>query len=340
MPFVLINLYIRVLINTCFMSSSNIHNIPSAKDIVDSHTLIRPFIHETPVMTCHNLDAMAGCQLYFKCENFQKVGAFKMRGAANAALRLNKADLEKGLATHSSGNHAQAVARAARELGVPAYIVMPKNAPAVKVAGTRGYGAEIIFCENTPEARAEMLEEVVDQKKATFIHPFDNYNVIAGQATVSKELIDYLDFPLDILMAPVGGGGLLSGTGLSVKYFSPETEVIAGEPLKVDDAKRTFVSGQLQGNSSTDTIADGLRTPLSAKTFEIIQANVSDILTVKEEAIVHAMKQVWERMKIIIEPSSAVPLAAVFSYPERFKNKKVGIIFTGGNVDVGNLPFN
>lgn len=321
------------------MQYAPIENIPTKKDIVESHQLIQSLIHQTPVMSCESLNKMTGCQLHFKCENFQKIGAFKMRGAANAAMRLSKQDLKKGLATHSSGNHAQAVARAARELGVPAYIVMPENAPAVKVAATKGYGAEVIFCESSPEGRATMLEKVVKEKKATFIHPFDDYNVIAGQATVAKEMIEYLNNPLDILMAPVGGGGLLSGTALSAKCFSEGIQVIAAEPAKVDDAKRAFISGKLEVNASTDTIADGLRTPLSRKTLTIIREHVSDILLVDEEAIAHAMKQIWQRMKIIIEPSSAVPLAAVFSYPEIFKDKTVGIILTGGNVDVENLPF-
>lgn len=321
------------------MQYTPIQNIPTRKDIVESHQLIQHLIHQTPVMSSESLNTMTGCQLYFKCENFQKIGAFKMRGAANAAMRLSQQDLKKGLATHSSGNHAQAVARAARELGVPAYIVMPENAPAVKVAATKDYGAEIVFCESTPEGREAMLKKVVAENKATFIHPFDNYSVIAGQATAAKELIEQLDSPLDILMAPVGGGGLLSGTALAAKYFSSGTTVIAAEPAKVDDAKRAFISGELEKNATTDTIADGLRTPICEKTLAIIRANVSDILLVEEIAIAHAMKQVWERMKIIIEPSSAVPLAAVFSYPEIFKNKKIGVILTGGNVDVEHLPF-
>lgn len=321
------------------MHYSAINNTPTKKDIVESHQLIQSLIHHTPVMSSQSLNEMTGCEIYFKCENFQKIGAFKMRGAANAAMRLSQQDLQKGLATHSSGNHAQAVARAAKQLGVPAYIVMPKNAPSVKVAATKGYGAEIIFCESTPEAREAMLEKVVNKKKATFIHPFDNYDVIAGQATAAKELIEHLDESLNIIMAPVGGGGLLSGTALSASYFSANTKVIAAEPAKVDDAKRAFISGQLESNINTDTIADGLRTPLCAKTLSIIRDHVNDILLVDEAAIIHAMKQTWERMKIIIEPSSAVPLAAVFSYPKVFENKKIGIIITGGNVDIENLPF-
>jgi threonine dehydratase len=311
--------------------------VPTAADIRDSHQLIQPLIHRTPVLTCQSIDAMAGASLYFKCENFQKIGAFKMRGAANAALRLSPEARVRGLATHSSGNHAQAVARAARELGVPAYIVMPDNAPAVKVAATQGYGAEVIFCESTPEAREATLNEVVARTGAYFIHPFNDYNVIAGQATAALELMEDTPGTLDIVMAPVGGGGLLSGTALATHYLSPGTQVIAGEPLLVDDAYRSFHSGQIEYNTTTATIADGLRTPLGPKTFAIIRDHVQDILTVDEAAILHAMRTVWERMKIIIEPSCAVPLAAVFTYPECFRGQRVGIILTGGNVDLAEI---
>ena len=216
---------------------------------------------------------------------------------------------------------------------------MPENAPAVKVAATKGYGAEVIFCESTPEAREAKLEEVVQQTGAYFIHPFDDYNVVAGQATTALELLQDGPEHFDILMAPVGGGGLLSGTGLSAHYFAKNITVIGAEPFEVDDAYRSFHSGEIQRNETTNTIADGLRTPLSAKTFGIIREHVSEILRVEEEAIIHAMRQVWERMKIIIEPSCAVPLAAVFSYPKEFKNKTVGIVLTGGNVDLSKLPF-
>ena len=321
------------------MPAKLLTSVPTAEDIRESHRLIRPLIHRTPIMSSEAINQMAGADIHFKCENFQKIGAFKMRGAANAASRLTVEELSRGLATHSSGNHAQAVARAAQVKGVPAYIVMPENAPAVKVAATKGYGAEVIFCESTPEAREAKLEEVVQQTGAYFIHPFDDYNVVAGQATTALELLQDGPEHFDILMAPVGGGGLLSGTGLSAHYFAKNIKVIGAEPFEVDDAYRSFHSGEIQRNETTNTIADGLRTPLSAKTFGIIREHVSEILRVEEEAIVHAMRQVWERMKIIIEPSCAVPLAAVFSYPEAFKNKTVGIVLTGGNVDLSKLPF-
>jgi threonine dehydratase len=319
--------------------ATSLHRIPTRDDIRETHRLIRPLIHRTPVLRCTSLDALSGVRLFFKCENFQKVGAFKMRGAANAALRLTPAEQARGLATHSSGNHAQAVARAAQKLGVAAYIVMPENAPAIKVAATRSYGAEVIFCESTPEARENKLNEVVAQTGATFIHPFNNYDVIAGQATAALELLEDTDTTFDYLLAPVGGGGLLSGTALSAHYFTPGTTVLAGEPYAVDDAYRSLESGSIQTNATTDTIADGLRTPLGPKTFAIIQTHVPEILRVEDADIITAMRHVWERMKIIIEPSCAVPLAAVLTYPERFQGKTVGIILTGGNVDLENLPF-
>ena len=311
---------------------------PTKEDIQATHLAIAKLIHRTPVMTCEGLNKIAGAQLYFKCENFQKVGAFKMRGAASAALRLSKRELEKGIATHSSGNHAQAVARAAQYLGVPAYIVMPENAPAIKRAATMGYGAEVISSGPTITDRQATLDQVVARTGATFIHPFDDYHVIAGQATAAKELIEET-FPLDIIMAPVGGGGLMSGTALSGHYFSPHSRLFGAEPKAVDDAYRSFHSGKVEVNETINTIADGLRTNLSQKTLSIIREHVEDILTVDEESIVRAMRLIWERMKIVIEPSCAVPFAAVLTKPEQFKDQKVGIILTGGNVDLEKLPF-
>jgi threonine dehydratase len=311
---------------------------PSKAEIIQAHEAIASMIHRTPVLSCSSIDQMSGAQLFFKCENFQKVGAFKMRGASSAAVRLSAEQLRKGLATHSSGNHAQAVALSARLLGVPAYIVMPENAPAIKQAATKGYGAQVTFCENTLAARASTLAAVVEQTGATFIHPYNNYDVIAGQATAAKELIE--DQPgLDILMAPIGGGGLMSGTALSTRYFAPHAKVYGAEPQAVDDAYRSFKAGTLLHNSSIHTIADGLRTNLGEKTFDIIQRELEDILLVSEEAIIEAMRLVWERMKIIIEPSCAVPLAAVLNHKPLFAGKKVGIILTGGNVDLEKLPF-
>ena len=312
--------------------------IPTWEQIQETHEAIKSMIHRTPVLTNTGINALTGSELYFKCENFQKVGAFKMRGASNAALRLTKEEQQKGLATHSSGNHAQAVALSAKSLGVPAYIVMPDTSPQIKKAATAGYGAEITECVNSLEARESTLQEVVDRTGATFIHPYDNYNVIAGQATCAKELLEEVP-DLDIIMSPVGGGGLMSGTALTTRYMSPAITVYGGEPKIVDDAARSMAAGLLLKNDRIDTIADGLRTNLSQKTYEIIKENVDKIFTVSEEAIVKAMRLTWERMKIIIEPSCAVPLAVVMSYPSYFEGKKVGFILTGGNVDLEKLPF-
>jgi threonine dehydratase len=313
-----------------------LERVPTRQDIAETHAAISEMIHYTPLMMSESLNTISGAQLFFKCENFQKIGAFKMRGASSAALRLTDEALEKGLATHSSGNHAQAVARAAQLLGVPAYIVMPENAPLIKIAATKGYGAEVIFCAPTIESRETTLQEVVERTGATFIHPYNDYNVIAGQATCAYELLQDVE-ELDTIIAPVGGGGLLSGTALSTRYWSPGTKVIGAEPKAVDDAWRSLQSGQIETNDSTNTIADGLRTNLGDKTFGIIRQHVDDIITVSEEAIVEAMRLVWERMKIIIEPSCAVPLAAVLQNKERFADETIGIILTGGNVDLKNL---
>lgn len=312
--------------------------IPTLFDIEQTHEAIANMVHRTPVMTCSSLDEISKAKLFFKCENFQKVGAFKMRGASSAALRLSPEARKNGIATHSSGNHAQAVALSAKLLGVPAYVVMPENAPAIKVAGVRSYGAEIIFCAPNIAARESTLEEVVARTGAHFIHPYNNYDVIAGQATAGKELLEAVHH-LDAVIAPVGGGGLMSGTALITRYLSQGTKVYGAEPQAVDDAHRSMRSGKIEVNASTNTIADGLRTNLGEKTFEIIRERVDDVLAVSEDAIVAAMRLVWERMKIIIEPSAAVPFAAVLHAPELFAGKRVGIIFSGGNVDLDALPF-
>ena len=300
--------------------------------IEQAHERIKPYIHHTPVLTSQSIDDEVGCEVFFKCENFQKVGAFKARGAMNAALSLTPEQLSKGLATHSSGNHAQALARAAKILGVKSYIVMPRTAPDIKKRGVKGYGGEIFECEPTLQAREATLAEVIKKTGATEIHPFNNYEVIAGQATAAKELFEKVK-DLDVIMAPVGGGGLLSGTALAAKYFSPKTKVIAGEPAGSDDAYRSMQSGKIE-QAQSQTIADGLLTTLGDKTFPIIRELVSEVITVSDEQIIAAMRMVWERMKIIIEPSCAVPLAALLKEKKRFKGKRVGIILSGGNVDL------
>ena len=300
--------------------------------IEQAHERIKPYIHRTPVLTSQSIDDVAGCHVFFKCENFQKVGAFKARGAMNAALSLTEEQLAKGIATHSSGNHAQALARAAKILGVKAYIVMPRTAPEIKKRGVRGYGGEIFECEPTLEARETTLAEVIKKTGATEIHPFNNYDVIAGQATAAVELFEEIK-NLDVIMAPVGGGGLLSGTSLAAAYFSPATKVIAGEPEGSDDAYRSMKSGKIE-QAQSQTIADGLLTTLGDKTFPIIHELVSEVITASDAQIIDAMRLVWERMKIIIEPSCAVPLASLLKEKERFKDKRVGIILSGGNVDL------
>lgn len=306
--------------------------VPDKQTIIEAHERIKTYISHTPVMTSQSINERAGCHIFFKCENFQKVGAFKARGAMNAALSLSPEKRAKGLATHSSGNHAQAIARAAKILGTKSYIVMPRTAPEIKKQGVRGYGGEIFECEPTLIAREAMLAAVIAKTEATEIHPFNNYEVIAGQATAAKELFEEVG-SLDVIMTPVGGGGLLSGTALAAKYFSPNTIVIAGEPAGSDDAYRSMKSGKIEPAQS-NTIADGLLTTLGDKTFPIIQQNVKEIITVTDDEILDALRLVWERMKIIIEPSCAVPLAALLKEKERFAGKRIGIILSGGNVDL------
>lgn len=294
---------------------------------------IAPYIQNTPIMTCKSINALYGLDLYFKCENFQKIGAFKIRGGMNASLQLSKEQLEKGVATHSSGNHAQALAFVAKMLGIKAYIVMPESSPQVKVNAVRGYGAEVTICASNQVARESTLQSIVDQTGATFIHPYDNDEVITGQATCVKEIIEAMP-DVDIVVTPVGGGGLLSGTCLGAHYFKPGLKVYAGEPEGAADAVLSIQSGKVEKAPFVNTIADGLLTTLSERTLEIIQAHVADILLVSEDEIKAALRLVYERMKIIIEPSCAVPLAAVLKNAHLFKGKKVGIILTGGNVDL------
>jgi threonine dehydratase len=294
---------------------------------------IAPYIHNTPIMTCKSINALYGLDLYFKCENFQKIGAFKIRGGMNASLQLTKEQLEKGVATHSSGNHAQALAFAAKMLGIKAYIVMPESSPQVKVNAVKGYGAEVTICASNQAARESTLEAIVERTGATFIHPYDNDEVITGQATCIKEIIEAIP-DVDIVVTPVGGGGLLSGTCLGAHYFKPGLKVYAGEPEGAADAVLSIQSGKVEKAPFVNTIADGLMTTLSERTLIIIQAHVADILLVSEDEIKAALRLVYERMKIIIEPSCAVPLAAVLKNSDLFKGKKVGIILTGGNVDL------
>ena len=306
------------------------------QNIEDAHKRIKPFIHKTPVLTSKTLDSISGAALFFKCENLQKIGAFKIRGGMNAVLSLSDEKRTKGIATHSSGNHAQAIALAAREVGTKAFIVMPNSSPQVKVDAVRGYGAEIFFCEPNQQAREQLLQEIVDKTGAEFIHPYNNYDVISGQATCAKELIEEIP-SLDFILTPVGGGGLLSGSLLSARYFSPSTVVYAGEPEGAADAVLSIKNNRIEKAPFVKTIADGLLTTLGDKTFHIINQYVKGILTVSDDEIIATLRLVYERMKLVVEPSGVVPLAAVLKNKELFAGKKVGVIFSGGNVELKKL---
>jgi threonine dehydratase len=308
------------------------------EELQKAHKRISPYTHNTPVLTSTLLNEISEANLFFKCENFQKMGAFKMRGALNAILQLTDAQKAKGVVTHSSGNFAQAVALSAKILGIKAFIVMPKNAPKVKKDAVLGYGGIIIESDSTPIARELKAEVVVKEKGATFIHPSNDIPVIISQGTAALELFENQP-DIEKIIAPVGGGGLLSGTALAAHFFGNNCTVYAGEPMEADDAFRSLKSGKIESNVTTNTVADGLRTQLGSNTFPIIQKYVSEIICVSEEEIIEAMKLLWERLKIVVEPSSAVAFAAVLKRKDIFKNKKVGIILSGGNVDLTNLPF-
>jgi threonine dehydratase len=311
---------------------------PGFDAVQEAHRRIRKLIHRTPVYTCRSIDDMCGASLFFKCENFQKAGAFKIRGACNAVFSLTDEEARRGVATHSSGNHAAALALAARWRGIPAYVVMPENAPGIKKAAVAGYGARVLFCKPTLEAREESLARVLERTGAAFVHPFNDVRVIAGQGTACLELGEEVK-DLDAVITPVGGGGLLSGTSVALASLSPETAVIGAEPEKADDAYRSLEKGSIIPAGNPDTIADGLRTSLGHLTFSIIRKGVKQIVTVSEEGIVQAMRTVWERMKIIIEPSAAVPLGALLSHRIDLSGKRVGIILSGGNLDLDRLPW-
>ncbi len=304
--------------------------------IEEAHLKIAPYIHRTPVLTNTYLNNLSGSNLYFKCENFQKIGAFKARGAINAALNLLPEQIKNGICTHSSGNHAQAIAYAAKILGTKAYIVMPNNAPSVKINAVKDYGAHIVFCEPTLAARETSVEKIISEKKAYFIHPFNNQDVIIGQASCAKELIE--DQPaLQALVAPVGGGGLFAGTCLSTHFFSEGAQAIGAEPEGAADAVLSFKSGKVEQAPYINTIADGLLTGLGDLNLSIIRQYATDIQLVSESEIKQALRLVYERLKIVVEPSCVVPLAAVLKYKSTFAGKQVGIILTGGNIDLGKM---
>lgn len=312
--------------------------LPTIAEVRAATERIRPYAHRTPVLTCASLDAMTGAALFFKCENFQRVGAFKFRGAANAVLSLSDEEASRGVATHSSGNHAAALALAARLRSVPAHVVMPRTAKAVKRAAVAGYGARIVLCEPTLAAREATLADVVAATGATVVHPYNDARVIAGQGTAALELL--ADVPgLDLVLAPVGGGGLLSGTAIAVAGVSPNTRVVGAEPAAADDAFRSFHEGRIVPSVDPRTVADGLLTSLGTLTFAIIRERVAEIVTVSEDAIVAAMRHTWERMKIVIEPSSAVPLGALLEGKFPAAGRRIGVIISGGNVDLADLPW-
>lgn len=311
---------------------------PTLKDIREAAERIRPHAHRTPVMTCASLDRQVHAKVFLKCENLQKVGAFKFRGACNAVLSLPEADISRGVVTHSSGNHAQALALAARLRGMKAYIVMPNNAPAVKKAAVAGYGGEITLCEPTLQARESTLARVTEETGAIPIHPYNNYRIIEGQGTAALELVEEVP-DLDVIIAPVGGGGLLSGTSIAATGLSPRIQVIAAEPEGADDAFRSLAEGKIVPAVNPQTIADGLKASLGDLTFPIIRKRVEQVITVSEAGIVAAMKFVWERAKIVIEPSAAVAVGALWEGKVDLSGLRIGVILSGGNVDLDSLPW-
>ena len=320
------------------MERSTILTPPGQPELTEARVRVEPYAHRTPVLTSAHFDHLTGAELFFKCENFQKVGAFKFRGACNAVFSLSSDELERGVVAHSSGNHAQALALAARLRGTRATIVMPDNATAIKVAAVRDYGAEVVLCRPTQEAREGETARIVEATGATLIHPFNDSRIVAGQSTAAQELLEDVA-ELDMILAPVGGGGLLSGCALAAHYYSPDTRVVGTEPAAADDAARSLEAGQLLPALPPATIADGLLTSLGVRNFPIIQEHVSAIWTVEDGQIIEALRMTWERMKILVEPSSAVCLAAALDHREELAGRKVGIILSGGNVDLDRLPW-
>ena len=307
-------------------------------DLIECHNRIKPFIYNTPVLCSRLINEMIGSDIFFKCDNFQKMGAFKMRGATNAILQLSEEQRRKGVVTHSSGNFAQALSLAAKSIGMKAYIVMPSTATEVKKRAVKGYMGELIECDANLKAREEAAKKIEKEKGATFIHPSNDIDVIIGQGTACKELLEEHD-DLDYVFVPIGGGGLIAGSALAARYFSKNCTIIGSEPFEVDDAYRSLKSGRIETNKTTNTIADGLKTQLGDKNFPIIKKYINKIIRVEENEIIESMKIIWERLKIICEPSCAVPLAAIIKEKKYYKNKKIGVIISGGNVDLNNLPF-
>ncbi|AQQ03377.1 serine dehydratase [Roseibium algicola] len=312
--------------------------IPTLEDMLVAHERIKPHIHRTPVLTSSFLNELTGAELFFKCENFQKAGAFKVRGASNAVFGLDEETAKAGVATHSSGNHALSLSYAAGRRGIPCHVVMPRTAPQAKKDAVRGYGGIITECEPSTSSREAVFAEVEARTGAEFVHPYNDPRVIAGQGTCSKELMEQTD-GLDAVVAPIGGGGMVSGTCLTLSNLAPEVKIFAAEPEQADDAARSFRAGHIIADDAPETVADGLKVPLKELTWHFVSNHVTDILTASEQEIVDAMRLIWARMKIVMEPSSAVPLATILKNRDVFAGKRVGIIITGGNVDLGKLPW-
>ena len=312
--------------------------IPSYDDVLAAHERIKPHVHRTPILTSSYFNELTGTDLFFKCENFQKAGAFKVRGASNAVFGLDEEMAKKGVATHSSGNHGLSLSYAAGRRGIKATVVMPRTAPEAKKQAVRGYGGTVVECEPSTTSREAVFAEVVAESGADFIHPYNDSRVIAGQATCSKEMLEDIG-SLDAIVAPIGGGGMISGTCLTVSKVSPSTEIYAAEPKNADDAYRSFKAGHIIADDAPQTVADGLKVPLKELTWHFVSNNVTDILTASEDEIVAAMRLTWQRMKIVMEPSSAVPLATILKNRATFAGRKVGVIITGGNVDLDKLPW-
>jgi len=312
--------------------------IPTFADVEAAAVRIAPHVHRTPVLTSRFLNGLTGAELFFKCENLQKAGAFKARGASNAVFGLTEAQAARGVATHSSGNHGTCLSYAAGRRGIPCTVVMPRTAPQAKKDAVRGYGGRVVECEPSTSSREAVFAEVVAETGAEFVHPYNDPRVIAGQGTCSLELI--ADVPeLDAVIAPIGGGGMISGTCLALSHVAPGVKIYAAEPEQADDAFRSFRAGHIIADDAPETVADGLKVPLKELTWHFVRSHVTDILTASEEEIVEAMKLIWKRMKVVMEPSSAVPLATILKNPELFRGQRVGVIITGGNVDLDKLPW-
>ena len=312
--------------------------VPTFDDVLAAHERVKPYIHRTPVLTSTYLNDLTGAELFFKCENFQKAGAFKVRGACNAVFGLSDEMAAKGVATHSSGNHALSLSYAAGRRGIPCHVVMPRTAPQAKKDAVRGYGGQITECEPSTSSREAVFAEVEARTGAEFVHPYNDPRVIAGQGTCSRELLEQVE-GLDAVVAPIGGGGMISGTCLTLSTLAPGVEVFAAEPLNADDAARSFRAGHIIADDAPETVADGLKVPLKELTWHFVCSHVKDVLTATEDQIVDAMKLIWKRMKLVMEPSSAVPLASILANRDRFRGRRIGVIVTGGNIDLDSLPW-